>query len=1182
MNDLLQLGIKDLSRFLGTHLPSLSDDWWKQNVINSLSFQQRQRADEKGFTDLCQLDLAALLRIFDQNWYDLSTHLNLPREGRSWLKELQTVRNRWAHISSERITSDDTWRDADTLFRLLSITEPSQDTLGAIERFKSSIHPRMQATETSPLTGENDIGHKDPPLTHEDNAPRFSLGDLVSLSSSPATIFPVIKVISGTEEARYRVFQDNERKDYYESQLIPAPINKVDHHCLGTNELRAFLSAIHVLSPSSASLFSMRSGHIDFVPYQYRPALKLIRADRPRLLIADEVGVGKTIEAGLIIKELRARMDISSILVICPKALVAERKWFLEMKRFDENFTPLDGPLLRHCLEETDLDGEWPEQYAKAILPFSLFDEKLILGNGTNASAHHKCLEDLDPPPKFDLVIVDEVHHIRNPKTYLHHGVRYFCENAEAVLFLSATPVQLGSKDLFTLLNVLRPDIVIDQVSFENMAEPNRHINAAVKSCRDASAGWQAEARSALDDVTKTDWGARFISGTPEFQEAYDQLGNPELQDDERVALTRKVEEFYTFSTIINRTRRRDIGEFTIRKAETLAVDFTTEQQDLHDKLLEVIARILAASHGRQNVKFMMTTIRRQAASCIYGLAPLLKDIIEGNLDHLEGMDDNDTEIIANLNFIEDIRVDSASLIEQAALLDDQDPKVEEFIRVILEKGKLDKNKAMVFSTFRHTLSYLSGKLEAADVRHGLIHGSIPDRERSSIRRRFSLDKDDPEALDVLLSSEVGCEGLDFQFCDFLINYDLPWNPMRIEQRIGRIDRYGQKSESVSIINLITPGTVDADIYQRCLLRIGVFQHAIGGNEEILGDLTRKIRNIEENLELTPDERKERLLQLADNEILLIQETDRLEKNQSELLGLNVPRQSWQDAVESAEDHWLSPGSLSSCVSAYLKDRLGGDGEYFLGAGPAKNLRLDQPSRGLLLEDWQALTYTIDDAGRRWEKWLKGNNPNLSVAFSQDGTLADREVTHITITHPLLRQAACHWKEKGQVLAALSCKHKGLTSGKYYFAIYRWKKVGVKGDEELVAVVKDPGVEGNLLEILKSAEIANLQLPEQKAFDDLDARHHEKWSAAQANHVAANRELVEHRVQSLKISHQARQDAISDKIARAENDNIKRMRQGQLDRANLDFDRHMADLQRAAESSDIHASPILLGVIEVT
>ncbi len=92
------------------------------------------------------------------------------------------------------------------------------------------------------------------------------------------------------------------------------------------------------------------------------------------------------------------------------------------------------------------------------------------------------------------------------------------------------------------------------------------------------------------------------------------------------------------------------------------------------------------------------------------------------------------------------------------------------------------------------------------------------------------LHRDEEQALDMLLFSEVGCEGLDYQFCDCIVNYDLPWNPMRIEQRIGRIDRNGQKSESVSIFNLITPDTVDADIYFRCLTRIGVFQRAIGGN----------------------------------------------------------------------------------------------------------------------------------------------------------------------------------------------------------------------------------------------------------------------------------------------------------------------------------------------------------------
>ena len=150
-------------------------------------------------------------------------------------------------------------------------------------------------------------------------------------------------------------------------------------------------------------------------------------------------------------------------------------------------------------------------------------------------------------------------------------------------------------------------------------------------------------------------------------------------------------------------------------------------------------------------------------------------------------------------------------------------------------------NKALAFSTFRHTLAYIARHMADTGLRYGLVHGGVADEERAELRRRFALPKEDPDALDVLLSSEVGSEGLDFQFCDLLINYDLPWNPMRVEQRIGRIDRYGQASETVAIVNLVTPGTVDADIYERCLLRIGVFRHAVGGSEEILGEITREI-----------------------------------------------------------------------------------------------------------------------------------------------------------------------------------------------------------------------------------------------------------------------------------------------------------------------------------------------------
>ena len=634
----------------------------------------------------------------------------------------------------------------------------------------------------------------------------------MALRSDPLTPIPIIAVIAGAAETRYQLFQDNRKTTYYESQLQPLVTDNQPSQ-LNANSLRAFLTGLHLLSPSTAFLYSLYSGRVEFIPYQYRPVLRLIRADRPRLLIADEVGVGKTIEAGLIIKELRARSDISSVLVICPRALVAERKWFLEMKRFDEHFEALDGRTLRHCLRETHLEGEWPDRYSKVIVPYSLFDSTLLFGNNRKSLRAHKGLLDLDPPPKFDLVIVDEAHNIRNMDTYLHQAVRCFCDNAQSAVFLTATPVQLGSSDLFTILNVLRPDLVIDQTSFKQMAAPNPFINSALSQCRMAGNRWQSEARRFLSKAAHTEWGHLFLRESPTFQDAYDRLANDQLDNADRVRMIRSLEELNTFSPMINRTRRRDIGEFTTRQPETLLTEFTPDQRCLYDDLLDLVSRIFERTHGVQSVKFMTTTLRRQAASCIYGLAPFLRDMLDGKLELLESSDDVDSALRIDPNFVNEIRADIELLIERADSLDPYDPKIISLIKVLNDKAKMTNNKALVFSTFRHSLAYIERHIAAAGLRYGLVHGGTSDHERSALRHRFSLTKRDPEALDVLLSSEVGGEGLDFQFCDLLINFDLPWNPMRIEQRIGRIDRYGQQSESVAIVNLVTPGTLSIPIF---------------------------------------------------------------------------------------------------------------------------------------------------------------------------------------------------------------------------------------------------------------------------------------------------------------------------------------------------------------------------------
>jgi len=748
----------------------------------------------------------------------------------------------------------------------------------------------------------------------------LEIGSIIRLAANPERKGVILSVIPGQAETRYTVFLDGKSQTLYASQLIPEPTVLREPHFSPLEDFHLFLSTLQIRHPSCSMLYSLNAARIDFIPYQFRPALKFIRSDRPRLLIADGVGVGKTIEAGLILRELQARSNIQSILIICPRPLVTERKWEVEMKRFDESFIHLDGPMLRRCVSETDLEGRWPVQYQKAILPYSLFDEALIYGqSGDQRRRGRKGLLFLDPPPRFDLVIVDEAHHIRNPETYSHQAVSYFCEHAESAIFLTATPIQLGSQDLFTLLNVLRPDLVIDWESYQHMAEPNPYINQAVSHARTGGAEWNQQAVTALQKAAETSWGRTILSRSIDFQEVQQRLQAKNIGKEERIRLIRHIEDLHTFSSIINRTRRRDIGDFTTRKPETVSVAFTAPQQRLHDCLIDAQARILEMLHGSQNVKFMMTTLRRQAASCLFGLAPMIESILTRRIDELEWLAATESDMRPDDAALETLRTEISEVVEMARTLPEEDPKLESLRRIIADKQQLPNNKLMVFSTFRHTLAYLYEHLCNDGYRVGLIHGGVSDEERILIRDRFEAPRDDPDALDILLFSEVGCEGLDYQFCDCIVNYDIPWNPMRIEQRIGRIDRQGQQSESVAIYNFITPGTVDAEIYERCLWRIGVFNESLGENEEILGEIHQQIRNIAENFSLTPEERSQKLQQMADNEIRRIEEQRVLEDKEFEFFGIRLPKEMSNEEIENASSAWLSPDAIQRLVRRYLE-----------------------------------------------------------------------------------------------------------------------------------------------------------------------------------------------------------------------------------------------------------------------
>lgn len=1180
LNNLLQKATVCLAVYLERVLPSLFDDWWTQAVVNNLSFQQRQRLEQRKIDSLAALDLAALLRVLDQNWYQISTKLTLTSEARHFVKEMQTVRNRWAHAATEGFPVEDVYRDLDTLQRFALIINADENLLQEVRATKASLLAKeMNVSDQGEPAGQQTTQDT------QDRVAEFEAGQIVFLKSNPSIKGAVVSVLPGNPENRFKVFVAGETQTYYASQLQAEDLRDDDAESLPCEQFHSYLTALQIRYPGLSTLYSLNAARVDFIPYQFRPVLRFIRSDRPRLLIADGVGVGKTIEAGLILRELQARRDIRSILIICPRPLVTERKWQNEMKRFEERFTHLDGGTLRYCINEMDLEGVWPEQHQRVIVPYSLFDEILLYGSGPDGRRKRKKgLLDLDPSPRFDLVIVDEAHHIRNQDTFSHKAVRFFCDHAEAVVFLTATPIQLGSYDLFVLLNTLRPDLIIDQESFEHMAEPNPFINQAVSLARAQEPEWPARTLEVLDQAAATAWGQAILRHNPDFIRIRSKMVEGNVTSEERVQLITDIEAMHTFAGIINRTRRRDIGDFTIRKPETVVVAFTPAQQHLHDELLRVQAEIFSRLHGDINVKFMMTTIRRQAASCLYGLAPFLEDILNRHLDELSWEEADNTEPVPQGDAISQIHSQIQTILESARSLDPHDPKLEALRKIIRDKQSLPNNKIILFSSFRHTLHYLYKHLSADGFRVGMIHGGTPDEERAELRNRFEKPREDRDSLDLLLFSEIGCEGLDYQFCDCIVNYDLPWNPMRVEQRIGRIDRHGQKSESVAIINLITPGTVDADIYERCLVRIGVFNSTLGGGEEILGEITREIRNIAENYSLSEEERRSKLQQLADNKIRLIQEQEELEQRQMELFGIRFPEDQMKKEIEEASSFWLSPVSIRRLVTLYLQRTCGKEQDFILGEKPLKTLRLSQEVRSSLLRDFQQLSRQNNSTYREWENWLKGSDQHLSITFESECASQYPKTTFIMPLHPLVKQAAVAFDKGKRVVTALKVTSNEVLAGRYEFAIYQWQLHGIREDLVLQPVASSETVTAHLAGLLEKAEEATIDERGgggSPVWDDLDAQHYRLWSEARAKHRRRTQELAEYRRESLATSHRARISLLEEQLKQANNEKIQKMRQSQIAAAAADYARRTQDLDIAIERADVIAGPVAYGVIHV-
>jgi ATP-dependent helicase HepA len=264
LHAVLNKSTQALQSVLAKALPEISTDWWKSCVIDRLTFSQNRIVEEKGITSLSGLDLSALLRITDQNWSELSRLWRLPFEVRNWLKEAQTIRNRWAHLPPGGLPPNDVFRDADTIFRLMSGLGADEDCVALADEVRtqaaSQLQTPMESRQVSPTSNESLSINK---------------GEIVRLKARSECTGAVVGILDGAGEIRYQVFHDGKIAIYYESQIEPVEL-EIATPAVDVTTLHAALTSLQLCHPSTSSLYSLFASRIHFVPYQFRPVLKLI------------------------------------------------------------------------------------------------------------------------------------------------------------------------------------------------------------------------------------------------------------------------------------------------------------------------------------------------------------------------------------------------------------------------------------------------------------------------------------------------------------------------------------------------------------------------------------------------------------------------------------------------------------------------------------------------------------------------------------------------------------------------------------------------------------------------------------------------------------------------------------------------------------------------------------------
>lgn len=681
-------------------------------------------------------------------------------------------------------------------------------------------------------------------------------GQLVRYIDDPAKVGTVMdQTRQRASGLQYRVNWNGRLDWHYEEELIAVESGDDDVYELiregrygRVDDLRRLLTHVHLAGRLANVVYAMGLTQTDFYPHQYKPLLTLLDSPVNGLLIADEVGLGKTIEAGLIWTELRARYDMRRLLVVCPAML--REKWRLELaNRFGVDARVVDAATLLQELETGDhRERAWIVSYQGIRVPSGWDpDESEEPKRSIRARLADFLWRREDAEPLLDLVIFDEAHYMRNEATGAWRTGSLLRDVSTHQVMLSATPINLGAEDLFNVLRLLDPDHFEYPEDFRNVVQANRPVIAASDVVRNPSSD-SDRILEAIREIASSRWFKRSERVDSLIEEAESVEDWTRMR---RLEFAAKIERLNLLAHIITRTRKREVqAERVVRDATVFEAEMSPVERSLYQAITEG-TRDYALANGIEH-GFLLSMPQRMVASSPAALLRTWRDDAIDDDAMASAMDETDEDE-------EHLRKSSSGIKSWLAehVLRDFDPgELTRYDSKFAELAKAMKRflnddregKAIVFTTFRGTARYLVDRLPSENIEAGLLMGGA-EFDKEAVVNAFRDDR----SCRVLVCTDVAAEGLDLQFCRLVVNYDLPWNPMRIEQRIGRIDRIGQQSKRILVWNFVHKDTIDALILTRLAKRIGVFESTLGETEEILGQV-RRLEDILLSRRLTTEE----------------------------------------------------------------------------------------------------------------------------------------------------------------------------------------------------------------------------------------------------------------------------------------------------------------------------------------